>query len=216
MRLSSNDPATGLPQSTLISRRSFSIALPSLRRRRTSSDLRLNLTLASGWPYGGSYVPVTDAAGRLRIVADAVPAGATSLPVPSIRNGEKLLAVVRRVGHAAALRRRARALVDREIRDYRLDVPAGESPGPHVALFFISSRTGQQVKRAAVGAEGFVLDHFSMEAIQNHLKTVADPLIAACGVNVPYSVFSDSLEVYESDWTPDFLERISRRAAVTT
>ena len=43
---------------------------------QTAHDLgmRLNLTLGSGWPYGGSYVPVTDAAGRLRIVADAVPA----------------------------------------------------------------------------------------------------------------------------------------------
>ncbi len=78
-------------------------------------------------------------------------------------------------------------------------------------LFFISSRTGQQVKRAAVGAEGFVLDHFSMEAIQNHLKSVADLLIQACGTNVPYSLFSDSLEVYESDWTPDFLDEFRKR-----
>ena len=50
-----------------------------------------------------------------------------------------------------------------------------------------------------------------MEAIQNHLKTVADPLIEACGKNVPYSVFSDSLEVYESDWTPDFLDEFRTR-----
>ena len=89
-------------------------------------------------------------------------------------------------------------------------MPAG-SGDPRVALFFISSRTGQQVKRAAVGAEGFVLDHFSMDAIQNHLKVVADPLIAACGANAPSSVFSDSLEVYDSDWTPDFLQEFRTR-----
>ena len=93
---------------------------------------------------------------------------------------------------------------------YRLTLPAGIT-GPHVVLFFISSRTGQQVKRAAVGAEGFVLDHFSMEAIQNHIQHVADPLIAACGPNVPYSVFSDSLEVYESDWTPKLLDEFRAR-----
>jgi len=178
---------------------------------QTAHDLglRLNLTLASGWPYGGSYVPVSDAAGRLRIVAEAVPADATSLPVPSIGNGEKLLATFLTsgtpskydAGHAELLH---------SIGAYRLALPRGLS-GPHVVLFFISSRTGQQVKRAAVGAEGFVLDHFSMEAIQNHLKTVADPLIQACGKNVPYSVFSDSLEVYESDWTPDFLEQFRTR-----
>ena len=130
--------------------------------------MRLNLTLGSGWPYGGSYVPVNDAAGRLRVVADAVPDGATSLPIPSIRNGEKLLAAFLASGtpghydadHAQQLH---------SIGEYRLTLPASVS-GPHVALFFISSRTGQQVKRAAVGAEGFVLDHFSMEAIQNHLE----------------------------------------------
>ena len=62
---------------------------------QTAHDLgmRLNLTLASGWPYGGSYVPVSDAAGKLRIAVEPVQSGATSLPVPSIRNGEKLLAV---------------------------------------------------------------------------------------------------------------------------
>ncbi len=178
---------------------------------QTAHDLgmRLNLTLASGWPYGGSYVPVTDAAGHLRIVADAVPTDATSLPVPSMGNGEKLLATFLTSGtpsHYDAEHTRQLQTIG----TYRLTLPPGLS-GPHVVLFFISSRTGQQVKRAAVGAEGFVLDHFSMEAIQNHLKTVADPLIEACGKNVPYSVFSDSLEVYESDWTPDFLDEFHKR-----
>jgi hypothetical protein len=178
---------------------------------QTAHDLglRLNLTLGSGWPYGGAYVPVTDAAGKLRIVVNVVPDGASSLPVPSIRNGEKLLAVFLAAGttqqydadHAQQLT---------TIGEYRLTLPDGIS-GPHTVLFFISSRTGQQVKRAAVDAEGFVLDHFSMEAIQNHLKNVADPLIQACGANVPYSVFSDSLEVYESDWTPNLLDEFRAR-----
>ncbi|MGO9326228.1 MAG: glycosyl hydrolase [Terracidiphilus sp.] len=178
---------------------------------QTAHDLglRLNLTLASGWPYGGSYVPVTDAAGRLRIVADAVPADATSLPVPSMGNGEKLLATFLTSGTPSQYDAEHADLLH-TIGAYRLTLPAGLA-GPHVVLFFISSRTGQQVKRAAVGAEGFVLDHFSIEAIQSHLKTVADPLIQACGKNIPYSVFSDSLEVYESDWTPDFLDEFRMR-----
>ena len=178
---------------------------------QTAHDLgmRLNLTLTSGWPYGGSYVPVTDAAGRLRVVVDAVPADATSLPIPSIGNGERLLATFLTSGTPSQYDAEHTQQLQ-TIGAYRLTLPPGLS-GPHVVLFFISSRTGQQVKRAAVGAEGFVLDHFSMEAIQNHLKTVADPLIEACGKNVPYSVFSDSLEVYESDWTPDFLDEFRAR-----
>ncbi len=171
--------------------------------------LRLSLTLSSGWPYGGSYVPVSDAAGKLRIVVAAVPIDATSLPIPSIGNGEKLLATFLAAGTPSQYDAEHTQQLQ-TIGTYRLTLPAGLA-GPHVVLFFISSRTGQQVKRAAVGAEGFVLDHFSMEAIQNHLKTVANPLIEACGKNVPYSVFSDSLEVYESDWTPDFLNEFRTR-----
>ncbi len=178
---------------------------------QTAHDLnmRLNMTLGSGWPYGGSYVPVSDAAARLRIVVDAVPANASSVAVPSVENGEKLLAAFVTQGTPKSYDAE-HAVQDTEIHDYRLTVPAN-SAGPRVALFFISSRTGQQVKRAGVGAEGFVLDHFSMEAVQKHLKTIADPLIAACGSNPPYSVFSDSLEVYEADWTPKMLEEFKTR-----
>ncbi|MGA3134147.1 MAG: glycosyl hydrolase [Terracidiphilus sp.] len=173
-------------------------------------NLRLSLTLGSGWPYGGAYVPVSDAAGRLRIETVAVPVDAASLPVPSVRNGEKLLAAFLASGtpqgydaeHAQQLE---------SVGEYRLNVPMEGRDGSHVVLFFISSHTGQQVKRASVGAEGFVLDHFSLEAIQNHIQHVADPLIEACGANVPDSVFSDSLEVFFSDWTPKLLDEFRAR-----
>jgi hypothetical protein len=203
-----NDPATGFRNYLFLSKE-FLDRLSFASQTAHDLNLRVNLTLGSGWPYGGSYVPITDASGRLRIVADAIPPGAESVPIPSIRNGEKLLASFIAVGTPQHYDGEHTSPIS-EIRNYRLIVPAG-GPNPRVALFFISSRTGQQVKRAAVGAEGFVLDHFSMDAIQNHLKTVADPLIAALGANPPYSVFSDSLEVYESDWTPDFLKEFQTR-----
>jgi hypothetical protein len=78
-------------------------------------------------------------------------------------------------------------------------------------LFFISSRTGQQVKRPAVNAEGYVLDHYDRAAIEHHLKVVGDRLMQAFGENPPYAVFSDSLEVYGSDWTADLLEQFRKR-----
>ena len=78
-------------------------------------------------------------------------------------------------------------------------------------VFFISSHTGQQVKRAAVNAEGFVLDHYDRAAIEHHLKTVGDRLMQAFDGHPPYAVFSDSLEVYGSDWTSDLLEEFQKR-----
>jgi hypothetical protein len=80
-----------------------------------------------------------------------------------------------------------------------------------VVVFYIASRTGQQVKRAAVGAEGFVLDHFSHDAVADHLNIVGDRLMTAFGNQPPYSVFSDSLEVYGADWTDNLLAEFQRR-----
>src|SRR5258705_4760721 len=83
--------------------------------------------------------------------------------------------------------------------------------GSHEDLFFISSRTGMQVKRPAVGAEGFVLDHMNRAATDSYLKTVGDRLLQPLGNNLPYSIFCDSLEVYNSDWSSDFLEEFQKR-----
>jgi len=80
-----------------------------------------------------------------------------------------------------------------------------------VVLFFIASRTRQTVKRPAVGAEGWVLDHYDRAAIDTHLKIVGEPLLRAAGKNPPYAIFSDSLEVYGSDWTGDFLDEFQKR-----
>ena len=173
--------------------------------------LRLDLTLASGWPFGGPHIPVTQAAGMLRCDRVPVPAGASSVRMPYLENGEKLLAVFVATGDAkqfapAGIRQIPIFKGDRQ----PVGAGAGES-GPRVALFFISSRTGQMVKRAAVGAEGYVLDHYDRSAIENHLKNVGDRLMQAFGANPPYAVFSDSLEVFGSDWTPNLLEEFRKR-----
>jgi hypothetical protein len=89
-------------------------------------------------------------------------------------------------------------------------LPAGLE-GAHEVLFFISSRTGMQVKRPAVGGEGFVLDHYDRAAIDDYLKNVGDRLLQAFGDQPPYAVFCDSLEVFSSDWTPDLLSEFQKR-----
>ena len=78
-------------------------------------------------------------------------------------------------------------------------------------IWFISSRTGMMVKRPAVGAAGFVLDHYDRAATEEHLRAVGDRLLSAFGDQPPYAVFSDSLEDYASDWTPALLNEFQRR-----
>ncbi len=90
-------------------------------------------------------------------------------------------------------------------------LPAGRAWQPPSATYFISSQTRQTVKRPAVGAEGWVLNHYDTAALQAHFKAVGEPLLKALAKTPPYAIFSDSLEVYNSDWTGDFLAEFQKR-----
>ena len=171
--------------------------------------LRVDITLGSGWPLGGSHVPVTQAAGELRVTLAPIPAGARSVAVPALESGEQLIAAFIAQAPAGNPDYAHARLLPLPV-SARLEV--GQSSKSHrVILFFISSRTGMMVKRAAQGASGFVLDHYDAEAIRNHLEAVGERLLSAFGDHPPYAVFSDSLEDYGSDWTPELLKEFRRR-----
>ncbi|MFZ0732768.1 MAG: glycosyl hydrolase [Candidatus Sulfotelmatobacter sp.] len=172
--------------------------------------LRVDITLGSGWPYGGPHIPVTQAAGALRVETAAIPSSAASVAIPNISAGERLEAVFLAPDPATAIDLAAARLVAKPVvENGRLEIAAEAET--RAALFFISSRTGMTVKRPAVGAEGFVLDHYDESAIENHLHAVGDRLMEAFADRPPYAVFSDSLEDYGSDWTPDLLREFQRR-----
>jgi len=128
--------------------------------------LRVDITLGSGWPYGGPRTPVELASSRLRYERGNAE--------PKLAEGEKVIATVD-------------------------------------GITFIASKTKQTVKRPAVGAEGWVLDHYDRAAIENHLTKVGDRLMTAFGSHPPTAVFSDSLEVYGADWTGDLLQEFQKR-----
>ena len=84
------------------------------------------------------------------------------MPVPNVPAGEKLIC---RFSGAHAREEivpdSIRELTD--IRDGAVWLPANLDASYEV-LFFISGRTGMQVKRPAVGGEGYVLNHMDRAA----------------------------------------------------
>jgi hypothetical protein len=134
--------------------------------------------------------------------------GATELTPPAIGAGETLLRGM--IGAVPASPAADRSLSPLPIGEGRIAVPP--SSQPREALFFVASRTGQQVKRAAIGAEGYVLDHIDPAAVANHLETVGNRLLEAfAGGPPPDAFFSDSLEAYGSSWTGDLPAEFQRR-----
>ena len=171
--------------------------------------LRMDVTLGSGWPFGGPHIPVSQAAGALRVESVALAAGADSVAVPPLEAGEKVMAVfIAPLSGSNPDLKQAKALPTPS--GARLEVP-GQAESERSVLFFISSRTGMMVKRPSAGAAGFVLDHYDRAAIENHLHAVGERLLSAFGEQPPYAVFSDSLEDYASDWTPDLLAEFQKR-----
>ncbi len=204
-----DDPAHGFHNYPYLSDE-FIDALRFTSEKSRELGLRMDLTLGSGWPSGGPHTPITEAAGKLRYEIVSVPEQERRVPLPYIVTGEKLLAAF----VAPGTPKNFSASNAREVGDIRgsaVQLPRDLGEGPHVLLFFIAGRTGMMVKRAAFGAEGFVLDHYDRAAVEDHLAQVGDRLMQAFGPNPPRAVFCDSLEVYGSDWTSEFLAEFQKR-----
>lgn len=190
-----DDPSTGFHNFKYLSPE-FLDALTFTGEKTRELGLRMDLTLGSGWPFGGPHIDIEHAAGRLRVARATAAADSGKLPLPQLAEGEKLIAVF--------LNGKRISKVDAG----SVTIPAGETGA---VQFFIASHTRMMVKRPAVGAEGLVLDHYDAGAIAAHLKAVGEPMLKALEKTPPHAIFSDSLEVGSSDWTANFLEEFRKR-----
>ncbi|WP_193103642.1 glycosyl hydrolase [Brachybacterium sp. FME24] len=181
-------------------------ALGHLRHAaETARDLglRFDVTLGSGWSYGGPHIGSEHASRSLRWERRDVSPAPFEVPLVTPWPGDQLVAAFLGDGSPPE------AWEPLPLEDGVLRVPAGH--GPRTVLLAWSQVTGQQVKRSAAGAEGPVLDHLSADATRHHLAVVGEALLAAVPAELLGSVFCDSLEVYGASWTPRLPEEFARR-----
>jgi len=202
-----DDPARGLRNEGYLSP-GFLEKVAFTSRKARELGLRMDVTIGSGWSYGGPYITPALAAARLRSDRREVTPDVTSVARPMPFEGDRLIAAF--VGRGS--------LAEVDPTTFReLDVAGGgpiplpPGEGPRLVLLYFSGQTGQVVKRAAIGAEGYVLDHFQREAIETHLREAGDKLLAAAGPGGVHAAFCDSLEVYGADWTADLPAEFRKR-----
>ena len=168
--------------------------------------LRFDLTLGSGWSFGGPHITAELAARRLHWERREITPGSLEIPVVSPWPGDLLVAAY--VG-AGSIQEQPESYRMLSITNGMIKIPNGQ--GARNVLLAYARRTGQNVKRAAVGSEGPVLDHYSAAAVEAHLQWAGDRMLDAVPAELVGSVFCDSLEVYDADWTPALPEEFARR-----
>jgi hypothetical protein len=179
--------------------------------------MRMDLTLGSGWPYGGPMFSANEGAGRLETQVVAAKAGESSVAFPRLKAGYTVIAAFAgpAIAGGGGGRRGAASNADVSgLKPVTIGNGAAQLPGDFAGgelVFFIAGRTGMQVKRPASGAEGNVIDHLSATVVDKFIQEVAEPEIKACGNNPPYAIFCDSLEVQGENWTDDFLAEFQKR-----
>jgi hypothetical protein len=202
-----DDPARGLRNERYLSPE-FLEKVAFTSRKARELGLRMDVTIGSGWSYGGPYITPDLAAAWLRSDRREITPDRTSVARPVPYEGDRLI--------AAFIGRGSLAEVDpTSFRELDISgtgpIPLPPGDGPRLVALYFSSQTGQVVKRAAVGAEGYVLDHYQRAAIEKHLHEAGDKLLAAAGPGGIHAAFCDSLEVYGGDWTADMFGEFQKR-----
>lgn len=169
-------------------------------------DMGVDLTTGTGWPFGGPQVSVGEAATRLVYRIYTLERGQRLQDTihPESQKDEKaiLLEVVAFNGTS-----NSEVLTEKVSADGILDWIAPDGDWTLYAVF--NGKTGQKVKRAAPGGEGYTLDHFSGKAVGHYLDRFDKAFInEEIGVRAFYN---DSYEVYGADWTPGFFDEFERR-----
>jgi len=174
--------------------------------------MQLDFTLASGWPFGGPFIPIRLAARKLQMLAqDATGPRRLGWPYGTVLpdNSLVLATVLAPILPSAEIDLNKVRVISRGPLE-RVEIPAGEWK----VMTFADCPTLMQVKRPTIGMEGNVLDHFNREALDFYLDAVGQRTFDELkGVASPpfHSVFCDSLEVEGADWTADFLKEFRDR-----
>ena len=173
-------------------------------------NMQVDMNGATGWPFGGPQIDAVHAATKQTIQRYPVKAKPGGKPQTLViqaddvkqRTVSKILSILF-VGTDGVRER----ISLNNLKDSLLTYSIAKD-GEFFVLF--SGKTLQQVKRAAPGGQGLVMDHLSKDALQVFLKRY-DEAFQKSAASWPHTFFNDSYEVYGADWSENFLNEFKTR-----
>ena len=164
----------------------------------------VDMNTGTGWPFGGPQITTADAAGKLIVQTYELTAG-ESLSKPIVADDKRQSKAI------------LQSLIAYNDLGKPLDITAhvdasgklNYEPEGHVKLYAVfAGKTLQKVKRAAPGGEGWVMDHFSRNAVDTYLQRFSKAFAGNNnGVN---AFFNDSYEVFNSDWSAGLFAQFNK------
>ena len=161
----------------------------------------IDMTMGTGWPYGGPDVTTDYAAKKFKLEELSISQISTANENISGDSGRTLVALagIKKNGLSANLTHAIQASGDIRIDNI-------EDFNKIIALVMLP--TGQNVKRAAPGGEGLVLDYFNKEAIDSYFSKFENVFDQTDFPSQEIrSFYHDSYEVYGANFTNNFLQK---------
>lgn len=169
--------------------------------------ISIDMSTGTGWPFGGPHIDYEDAAAKVIFQEYTLNKGESVNEFIKVKNIEQqgVAKLSRLMGFSRCGKRMN---LTGFVKENKLKWIA-PSDNWHIIAVFVG-KTFQKVKRSAPGGEGYVIDHFSKKSVARYLDRTTQAFKRS-GVEVPYSFFNDSYEVYKADWTPDLFEEFEKR-----
>ena len=173
--------------------------------KRTGIEIDMNT--GTGWPFGGPEVSIEDAATKAIFQTYEIEGGKEIEQDINVTDPKQQpFSVLSRV---MAYDEKGKCInLTAHVKKDKLQWKAPAGKWKVIALYI--GKTRQKVKRAAPGGEGYVMNHLSKKAVKNYLSRF-DRAFKSSKTSYPHTFFNDSYEVYQADWTDDFLEQFARR-----
>lgn len=169
--------------------------------------MQVDMIQGTGWPFGGPQIEPAHAASRLLVQQYRLTAGEQLMaPIQVEAERQRPTATLEAV-LAYNENGTMEDLTGQVDENGRLNWRPERGNWEVLALF--CGKTRQRVKRPAPGGGGWVMDHFSREALQHYLAPYDQALSNL--QHPPRALFNDSYEVGGADWTPGFFDAFADR-----
>lgn len=152
-------------------------------------DIETDMATGTGWPFGGPWVPLREAACKAVFVDTIVSASTDIKSIDFLVPQKECPYSTFRLAKSFAVK---------------------GQPDKQRVIALYEGRTRKMVERAAPGGEGYVIDHFDSTAVAHYLAHI-DSAFTASKTPFPHTFFNDSYEEHKADWTPTLFDEFKKR-----